>query len=142
MQTEEGDVDEEEEEAEKGQVSWAYIPGVLWLELLGERTRLLTRTLTSRLPNEIMGFREGKSRKRTSGNNHWAALSAKGWMDGSFPACVAMLLASACAQLLAGAFAYLFGFSLLSHCRQEFILCLFFSPLHRIDFLSIAEKIT
>jgi hypothetical protein len=101
--------------------SVGHTPGVLWLELLGERTRLSTRTLTSRLPNEIMGFREGKSRKRTSGNNHWAALSAKGWMDGSFPACVAMLLASACAQLLAGAFAYLFGFSLLSHCRQEFI---------------------
>jgi hypothetical protein len=101
--------------------SVGHTPGVLWLELLGERTRLSTRTLTSRLPNEIMGFREGKSRKRTSGNNHWAALSAKGWMDGSFPACVAMLLASACAQLLAGAFACLFGFSLLSHCRQEFI---------------------
>ena len=99
--------------------SVGHTPGVLWLELLGERTRLSTRTLTSRLPNEIMGFREGKSRKRTSGNNHWAALSAKGWMD-HFQR-VVMRHASACAQLLAGAFAYLFGFSLLSHCRQEFI---------------------
>jgi hypothetical protein len=61
--------------------SVGHTPGVLWLELLGERTRLSTRTLTSRLPNEIMGFREGNSRKRTSGNNHWAALSTKGWMD-------------------------------------------------------------
>lgn len=44
MRTEEGVVDEEEEEeAEKGQVSWAYTPGVLWLELLSERTRLSTR---------------------------------------------------------------------------------------------------